>query len=115
MMFLKKKTVLLLFKLTCLIFVTFLLFVFIKVLCVNEKYNSQIIKTENGENCLTENIFTKSQKSFFDANYSSKRSLVGSEDKEEGSCYTKYLLYYVYALILGAYINVKRLYKMGPI
>lgn len=38
-----------------------------------------------------------------------------SENRKEENCVQTYIMYYVYAVILGAYINIKRLYKMGPI
>lgn len=115
MMFLKKKTALLVFKVACLIFVTFLLFVFIKVLCVNEKITSDVKYHEKIKHSSSEKNFAKSKENFFVMNFFSENLLNISEEKEEKCCYSKYLYYYVYALILGAYVNVKRLYKMGPI
>ena len=127
MMFLKKKTALLVFKAISLLFVCFLLFVFVRILYANEKIswelkkfeNEKLLKHEEAYSANTSNkesLFTRifmmtSEYNMGNMNYDS-----GSETNlQDEKCYSKYLAYYAYALILGAYINIKRLYKMGPI
>ena len=111
MMFLKKKAVLLIFKVLSLLIVTLMLFVFLKVLYNNEKINSEVKKFENKEVTRTQ---LQSKENFFTLNFFSMYEFVDKTEKEE-KCYSQYFAYYAYALILGAYINIKRLYKMGPI
>jgi hypothetical protein len=111
MMFLKRKAVLLIFKFISLLIVTLMLFVFLKVLYYNEKISPEVKKIENQE--VTGNEI-RSKDNFFTMNFISVYEFVDSTEKEE-KCYSQYVAYYLYALILGAYINIKRLYKMGPI
>jgi hypothetical protein len=71
-------------------------------------------KNFNIFNVEMKNEFTFNSFTSFDANMN-KDAVDIEEGEGVGNCYSQYLAYYVYALILGAYINVKRLYKMGPI
>ena len=47
--------------------------------------------------------------------YTSRIPEMDVQEPSIQSCVDIYYMYYVYALVLGAYANVKRLYKMGPI
>ena len=101
-MFINKKSVITVFKILCLIFVCFMLYVFLTILFTNEKINPEIIKIENEINTFKDYLL-------------SSKNIFYIEDAEEASCVSKYMTYYAYALVLGAYINFKRLAKMGPI
>jgi hypothetical protein len=101
-MFMNKKSVITVFKILSLIFVCFMLYVFLNILFANEKINPEIIKIENEINTFKDYLL--SSNNFFYI-----------EDVEETSCVSRYMSYYAYALVLGAYINFKRLAKLGPI
>jgi hypothetical protein len=44
---------------------------------------------------------------------SQSESQLSSYENTIFSCDTYHYMYYVYALVLGAYVNVKKLYKLG--
>jgi hypothetical protein len=111
MMFVNKKFLIFLFKIVCVVFVCFMLYVFLKVLYTSEKVNSEMDKVGSGLMKETSfDIFKGSNMFFYDY-----VELINSREEEisEGKCYSQYMTYYVFALVLGAYVNVKKLYKLG--
>jgi len=113
MMFVNKKYLIFLFKILCVVFVCFMLYVFLKVLHTSEKINSEMDKAASSFMKETSfDIFKGSNMFFYDY-----VDLVNIHEDEisEGKCYSQYMTYYVFALVLGAYVNVKKLYKLGPI
>lgn len=125
MMFLEKKSAITAFKAVCIVFVCVLMCVFFQTVLANEKNSFEVekIKSEvqdlklmkkfNNVNAELRSDFTFNSFHSFDSNTED----ISLDENGEGvaSCYSQYIAYYAYALILGAYINVKRLYKMGPI
>ena len=92
-------------KFISLLFVCSMMFVFLRVLIVDEQAG---IKRK----CL------KKEKNHSDQSDEIVASLdveVTKEKYQTEYCVDTYLIYYIYAIILGAYVNVKKLYKMGPI
>ena len=113
MMFSTKKSIIILFKVTSIVFVCFMLYTFIKVLYSNEKINNSIdIFETNLYSHMTPYDAFKGCIHLFNKNFEAKET---PEEPQETSCFTQYLTYYFFALVLGAYVNVKRLYKLGPI
>lgn len=108
MLFLKKSKVIFAYKIICALFVMTMLFMFIRMTIIYEKEIDQEKLIENNWN--DENILHKEKY----ANDVNIRIPVFSENYTD-NCKTNYLLYYAGALILGAYVNFKKLYKMGPI
>jgi len=90
-----------------------------KVLFTNEKINLEVGKISKQEDevslCSNPYVTREDDKlSFFNSEIEVEAEIESAN--ENSKCLTsKYLAYYMYALILGAYVNVKRLYKMGPI
>ncbi len=105
-MFLSKNSLLTGLKIISVLFVCFMMFVFLRMLFVNEKsvlnrtsVNKDEIKEIDDKEVHIEKIEAK--------------NLNEVEDNE--NCVGRYMVYYFYALVLGAFINVKKLCKMGPI
>jgi hypothetical protein len=103
MMLIQKEKVLMLFKIISLIFVLFMLSVFMKVVFQNEKVSAEI-QFENDKSFFLDHLLHST-----DVIYNQ------NDEIDDENCLKKYSAYYIYAVILGGYINVKRLYKMGPI
>ncbi len=111
-MFINRKSIIQIFQVICIVFVCCMFYVFVKVLYTNEKTNTEIDKFEDSLiNTSPVDMFKGSNMFFYDF-----LDVTDSyEGIPEGKCYSQYIAYYLFALVLGAYVNVKRLYKMGPI
>jgi len=82
-----------------------MMFVFLRMLFIKE------------QNVSARKLTQKSQSDNINSNekISERINTSFTNDEENENCLGKYLSYYIYAFVLGAYINVKKLYKMGPI
>jgi hypothetical protein len=111
MLFLKKNSVIASFRIVCLLFVMSMFYFFLRITVTVdnlEKINNIEIKLEtfdNHEECRNNEEIHINQLDHTKIYY-------GNEGDD---CKTTYLLYYASALILGAYVNFKKIYKMGSI
>ncbi len=101
-MFLNKCQVISAFKIICVIFIAFMFFVFLRMTVVYERETLQ--EKLNQHN----NAYTQQDQE----NYLAIKLLSANN---QDPCKINYAFYYASALILGAYVNFKKLYKMGPI
>jgi hypothetical protein len=111
-MFLRKTSVIAAFKFCSIIFVMFMLCIFMRVVFVSESLNEDFNK-KGIQKIHVKFSHETVVKHFCSNKFFENNEAIIIEEKE--NCTLTYLAYYACALILGAYVNVKRLYKMGPI
>lgn len=103
MMFMQRKSVILVFKVMSVLFVCFLMCVFCHILFSQENIKVKIDLEIEEKNEVINEIAKGSNSGFNNI----------TDDKHD--CDFTVFYYYIYALILGAYFNVNRLCKLGTI
>lgn len=119
-MFFKKSSMIASFKIFSILFVSLMMCIFLGVLFTSENVKENVNQRINV--CKTNicNNFPKFESNSHNTHDNSIFFMfTNTEDKydttEETCYYGRYMMYYSYALILGAFLNVKKLYKMGTI
>ncbi len=110
-MFLKKTSVIAAFRIVSVLFVMCMFYFFLR-----------ITVTVTNEETKSDNEISIEKSYQLERNDDNQQIHISQLDHikiynqyQSDDCKTTYLMYYASALILGAYVNFKKLYKMGPI
>ncbi len=125
MMSLPKASIINIFKSLSVLFVCFMMVVFFRVVFVYEgpelknkcKASKAAVNKKDIDTALDMPSEVKVEINMKEGKDVGDNQNIMQDNKREdkGMCLGNYAAYYLYAIILGAYINVKKLYKMGPI
>jgi len=111
MLFFKKNSVIASFRIVCLLFVMSMFYFFLRITVTVDNLE-KINNKENMIQTFNNHEIGRYNEEIQINQFDNKKIYKGYEGDD---CKATYFLYYAGALILGAYVNFKKLYKMGPI